>query len=753
MNKTTTQNINSSLPSLVTNVGNYLKSVVSIEKQKDTITNASGTIGFFISLLGKPLIDGYFERETTDKLADYGFKTYLKAAFHQAEISLSEILHLVTNDVDLKAVTIGLEKNVFDGINKLEKELTVLVFQPKYHPAVVFIKDLVINTFSSLGIVPELIDSFRTNFNSNIEATVGVEFGEDNYIKHKKSIETLWFEKNETELLLNCISQRKIGFTAKEELKYEDAYGSWESIHRGFSSDNDEEKKDIKEIEALEETLFKVDDLIEEYFTNPLNNPTTHLEKILFVIADFGKGKSVFLRNYAAQLAERYLATGEGCIPVYFNLRNFVNYAQDSQFGILEDYLQTEYAIKINSDYFINKGYCFLIDSLDESCDLSKSSVEKVISSIKRIQNLDKTKYRTNRVILTSRPFDGVLYNQISSHKPHPLFVEEKIKEHYISIYGFKKSQFNDWIYQSLSNIQEDIDLESTDGVIKNILAQIHQGNPIDVYNLLLDNETLSVSELRRPIFAYMIYKLLTNNINVTKTGKIGIYLSFLNLLSKEAKYIYDPNYQISLLEQYEARNILHLTSALWSYQKQNGKQGSLKKADLCRIMDQNQTNEADERILERYRNNNLNQIEFLSHSYFGEQSNVLHFQHQSFAEILLAEYYLKVIVKFALDRNYNIDVVTSKLMLGTPTKQTIQFLSEILKLVRDTISDNPGPEIIEKRKLILPLFASISINVNNPTLYSDRLFYEWFSKANITKHTTDVPEILTTNWCLTTIL
>ncbi len=221
--------------------------------------------------------------------------------------------------------------------------------------------------------------------------------------------------------------------------------------------------------------------------------------------------------------------------------------------GIIEDYLQSQYAIKINSEYFVSKKYCFLFDSLDESCDLGIANIEKVISSIKRIQNLDKTKYRTNKIIITSRPFDYVLYNQISSHKPHAIEIENRAVGHYISLYGFKKNQFNDWIFQSLSKIKFSSNINSSDGVIKNILTQISQGNRVDFYDLLLNNRTLSASELRRPIFAYMIYKLITNNINITKTGKIGIYLSFLNLLSKEAKYIYDPNYQISLLEQFEA--------------------------------------------------------------------------------------------------------------------------------------------------------------------------------------------------------
>ena len=549
MKKDSAENIKNSLPSLISNVGNYLKGLISIQVQKDNISNASGTIGFFISLFGKPLINEYFKKISKSKLERFGFNTYLKAAFSQTYKSLETIKSNELVDSDLAAVTLGVEKFATENIDKLEKELTVLVFQPKYHPAVVFIKEFIIKTFISLQIPITIIQTFRKDFNNGIEETVYSEFGDD-YESHKKTVEKFWFEENETKMLLDCISQSRIGFSSDEELKYEESFGYWQPLFKDLHEETEDYLSSNAKLERIEKDLLKVDDLIDIYFSN---DSDSHLEKILFVVADFGKGKSTFVKNYAANLARKYLETAEGYIPIYFNLRNFANYSHESQLGIIEDYLQSQYAIKINSEYFVSKKYCFLFDSLDESCDLGIANIEKVISSIKRIQNLDKTKYRTNKIIITSRPFDYVLYNQISSHKPHAIEIENRAVGHYISLYGFKKNQFNDWIFQSLSKIKFSSNINSSDGVIKNILTQISQGNRVDFYDLLLNNRTLSASELRRPIFAYMIYKLITNNINITKTGKIGIYLSFLNLLSKEAKYIYDPNYQISLLEQFEA--------------------------------------------------------------------------------------------------------------------------------------------------------------------------------------------------------
>ena len=60
------------------------------------------------------------------------------------------------------------------------------------------------------------------------------------------------------------------------------------------------------------------------------------------MLADFGKGKSVFLRHYAAKLAKDYLETHNGLFPVYFNLRDFKNYSSESKLGVIADYLETK---------------------------------------------------------------------------------------------------------------------------------------------------------------------------------------------------------------------------------------------------------------------------------------------------------------------------------------------------------------------------------------------------------------------------
>ncbi len=184
-------------------------------------------------------------------------------------------------------------------------------------------------------------------------------------------------------------------------------------------------------------------------------------------------------------------------------------------------------------------------------------------------------------------------------------------------------------------------------------------------------------------------------------------------------------------------------------YERQQGKQGILNKADICRVLEEKSSPiEDDKAILERFKNQGVTEIQFLSHSYFGEENNNLHFQHQSFAEILLAEYYLKVFIKFALETNIDMDMARSKLVLGEPTEQTIQFFKELLNLLKETVSDEPDDSIIEKRKLLYPLFAALSMGRNN-TLHSQAIQFKWFDRVEFNKDSTTIPEELLTSWAI----
>jgi hypothetical protein len=729
------------LPDAIKEVSKYIKTNFNATGQK-ALLNAGGTVGLVIRLFGHSLIESYFDRMAKKKLDDYGTRTYLSAAFEQAEKSLKHIKDKIDNEDSVEEAFEILEKALQKKSFDYDESEIIVVFQPKYHPAVLYVKKSFTNILNELSISQDTIDEFIKHYNMNIALQVKRSFGED-WEEHLEDISEMRLSELETEFLWDMKALGKIGFKQNENLKYETTYAKWKPVETFRDTDDIDLGENSMEVE--EALLEPAERLIEDYFNYQPNN---NINKILFILGDFGKGKSVFLKQYASKLAKEYLETGEGRFPVYFNLRNFKNYSSDYELGVVADYLLTEYGIRINDDHFVNKNYVFLIDSLDESGDLSQSAIEKVINSVKAIQGLDKTRFRTNRLIITSRPFDGGLHTQLKNHQPH--IIKNgfgRNVEYFISLYGFTKLQFNNWMIDSLYNYPKFKELE-TNALTKRIQDSVDTLKYIDVYNELLLNGTLSRSELRRPIFAYMIFKLLLNNIDFYKVGKIGVYLSFINLLTKEAKYIEDEMH-VDLNSEFEFRNILHSISALTMFEWQKNKQLELKKADICRMLDGERTNETDAQILERYKNKGVVEIQFLSHSYFGENNNILHFQHKSFSEILLAEYYLKVFIKYALDEDFDVDQARVKLSLGQPSAQTIQFLVEMLRLLRSAASEDLTEKVIQKRKLLFPLMASLATKKHN-NLFCHDIYYEWYKKFKIPTNVPDYPEESITNWYFT---
>ncbi|WP_108060942.1 hypothetical protein [Poseidonibacter lekithochrous] len=120
----------------------------------------------------------------------------------------------------------------------------------------------------------------------------------------------------------------------------------------------------------------------------------------------------------------------------------------------------------------------------------------------------------------------------------------------------------------------------------------------------------------------------------------------------------------------------------------------------------------------------------------------MLHFQHQSFAEMLLAEYYLKIFLKFSFDDELNVEEIRVLLNLGEPTPQTIIFFKELLELLKDSIHD------IESRKLLFPLIAAVGTKKYNKKAFSNSIYYEWLKKSNLKKRNS-YPSELINDWII----
>lgn len=742
MKKTTLDSYKLALPDIIKTVGDYFKEIVSKESV-DTLSSSTGTLATLVKVFATPVINRIYKDIGDKQLKNYGFDVYLNTAIEFSNSCLTDLLeeqnisytHQLSNTLSGRT----LSSIVGDQIQITNLNVAV-IFSPKYHPAVEFIKNVYTSVLEDLKLETDISNKFLKSFNQGISEKIKERFG-DNYEKHLKEVHADHLTEKSVELLNDIIQISRIGFDEKEKIEYVETYGSWVEIHHLENSYQlPTNKKQIDE----EAKLILVKELINQYFNQDIE---TTIEKILFLVADFGKGKSVFLKHYAAELAKSYIANSDGYFPIYFNLRDFGKYQADSKHGIIYDYIETRYGIKLDDQHFKINKYVFLVDSLDESGELVKAKIEKVISSVKRIQNIDKEVCRQNRIIITTRPFDDGLKNQLLSHSPFLIKSEDKRQvPFFISLHGFKKDQLNKWLSGLLKDNEWFMN-NAKGGYSQKIIQELKRQEVFDIHETLTNESTLSYEELKRPIFGYMIYQLLINDYDFLKAGKIGVYLSFINLLSKEAKYIHDKNYSFSLVEQFESRNILHTIASLWVNQRSSGNQGSLKKADICRAIAVDNLDVNDDKVLEKYKGAGINEISFLSHSYFGENNNVLHFQHQSFAEILLAEYYLKILIKFSLDRTPNINMARRKLFVGQPSTQTMEFFKALLLIFKDTCTSTINAEILEKRKLLFPFIASIATEKYNKELLSENLFFNWFQKYNWNTAISEAPSELLEKW------
>lgn len=706
---------------------------------KDDLNENDKTLYSVLKQLSDLFGDAYSE---TPKMTfdNFGFNTYLKASFEQSiesfDLILKEKEYMYTNTEQLNDL---LKHSLNDIRSSLDKNDYFLVFKPKEHPAVKFIKNITLNFLEDFNYDKADIEAFLNNFNNNIETKIVNCFGINEYSRHLDEVKTKWLKENEINFLIKMTRLSQIGFSKNELLKYQKSYGKWEDV-KNFNNYNTMNSRTLESISKndndeirKEDSLKEINYLIDEYYEY-LQKSNIKLERdhtfdsILFIIADFGKGKSSFIKHYASELANNYLKKAEGEFPVYFNLNEFKKYSAPHKHGVIGNYLETEHSIKLDDTYYKKKRFIFLIDSLDESGELTERNIDEVIGNIKLIHNIDKLLCRTNKIIVTSRPFDQGLKNHLIQHSPFEYENKDKLPvAQYISIYGFKKEQFNDYVQDALmkywkNNENENIILT---GLSKTINENIKSNTLTDIFDIFRSQKILTLSELRRPIFAYMIYNLLANNIDSTGIGKIGIYLSFINKLSKDAKYRDDEKYEVNLQEEFKFRNLLHSTAILWQYKRQAGDQNILKKADLCRVLTKMEKNITDEDVLKN--NPEIEAIQFLSHSYLGDNENNLHFHHQSFAEMLLAEYYLKVFIKFGIELNPDIEEAKKSLMLGIPTDQTIEFLKGLLELLISCCSHEVTEELIEKRKLLAPLLSSLATKEYSKNLLSDRLYHQWF--------------------------
>ncbi|RIE05108.1 NACHT domain-containing protein [Cohnella faecalis] len=460
----------------------------------------------------------------------------------------------------------------------------------------------------------------------------------------------------------------KVGFDEGESLPYMDTYATWENV---TSLDNPN-RYTLGKPELLSE-------MVERYFAAEENG-----ENMLFVVADFGKGKSTFLRHMAAKMAGAYRDSREIPLPVYFNLREYTKYEKFgpvlnlNKEGVIKDFLKETTGIDFaNRQHPIfSQSILFLIDSLDECGSLSASDVMQVVRSVKAIVDY----CRGAKIIVTTRPIPNVL-GQVIKEMNDPVNQAWR----FASIYGFQPDQFADY----MQALHPKLPVESVHAYNRKLLDTIRSGQSIyETFNGLLNEE-----ELKRPILAYMLYKLLEEDYELEKDSKLGIYLSFINLLTKDAKHVDDSGRKDDWLKRLGYRNLLYVTAVMWMKNLHLNGGGFLRLDDLEEALGED-----------------ASLVQFMSHSYFKNAGGIYHFNHQSFAEIIIAEYYVRLLLWSALE-NKTANELSPFLAIGNPTEQTVSFVKSLLNMLCDaTIGDDrlDGNSLLKIRRALSPMMSSL---------------------------------------------
>jgi uncharacterized protein YjbI with pentapeptide repeats len=528
---------------------------------------------------------------------------------------------------------------------------------------------------------------------------------------------------SEEAILAHLLPLAQVGIDKNEDLPYMETFAHWSYVTDLYR------EQDAKAADAL-----KLEEMAGAFFSE---GEPGRRERILYVVADFGKGKSTFLRHYAAKLARLYKLDRQGDFPIYFNLRDFKKYdtyehLSLSKLGCVGEFLKDSCDYDFdhgNNHPLVDKPVVLLVDSLDECGSLAPQAIKKVIQSVKMIGS----KFKKVKIIVTSRPIPNALELVIKENEP----VNEKWT--YAAIYGFIPEQFAEY----MSMLREKLERPSAYPYNQELLDVLASG--IDIYGKF--QQVLDARELTRPILAYMLFKLLEQDYEIQRDSRLGVYLSFINLLTKDAKHVHDarkPDSALSYPEQLSYRNLLYATAVMWMKNRHIGGGGFLQLGDLTDVL-------GEDAAL----------VEFMSHSYFKHDNDTYYFNHQSFAEIILAEYYIRVLLWAAIERR-SLNEMRPYLSTGAPTTQTMTFVKGLLQMLADATANTSHADtaVLGKiRKSLFPLIATLGVKrfnslpgqANEKNYLFSSSVHDYIRAGRLEDYT-DVPEsMLRDHWPIAT--
>ena len=218
MNKDKLENITDALPDIIKDFAEAIKDNFDTNAQ-EVLSDSTGIVASGIKLLGKPFIDKYFDKLKEKKLENYGLAVYIQAGLTQAIGSLEEIKDELKDSFDANSIKTFLDNSTVN----FNKDDMLLVFRPKYHPAIIFVKKCYEQLLRGCDTSPQAIKQFTKHFNEHITDKIKETFGND-YDAHIEEIKNFTLKDNETDFLLDMIKLGRIGFKETEQLKYEQTY-------------------------------------------------------------------------------------------------------------------------------------------------------------------------------------------------------------------------------------------------------------------------------------------------------------------------------------------------------------------------------------------------------------------------------------------------------------------------------------------------------------------------------------------------
>jgi uncharacterized protein YjbI with pentapeptide repeats len=425
--------------------------------------------------------------------------------------------------------------------------------------------------------------------------------------------------------------------------------------------------------------------LVNRYFGEKLYRNRLLEYPLLFIGADFGVGKSSFARMFASRLALRFQQRMHGYVPVFISL--------DQCSGAPErivDHLA-------NKNMLTGKGpplFIFL-DGLDESGPMTPDYIRQFTNHIEDLTRPRKISLPSGtRFIITSRLILGSM-GAIAN------YIRNTLGGMYLRILPFDAKQIKEWFKK--------LGINST----------YAWASSFDSNQLL--KLQMSQSEYSKPLYLWMISKLIQDGHLDPATleiplGKAGLYLLFMNLVSRTAKPKDTHAHQIMLQnEEDNEREIQarYLLQHLAAFRNMLPEEQGLTDSILCRHLDA---------CAGTY--NKLGGYQFLALSYFGMRKDHFDFTHQSFKEYLIAEYIVSTLLQataVGTPSTYKV-----RFCIGEISEATAYFVEMLLKgLVRalqeTTIEQTLVPFVKSIAEASLPLKKEI-LSAGNPRVSRDLL-------------------------------